>query len=154
MNKNRGKEHVLLGLVFAGSILIITSILVFAVYSLQSIDFIQIRITSIGSMFAFIVLLLLGLGLLSIIGTLIDSLRKHLFQTRFKLTTMIMQEILLIAIFGVIIYAIDQWIDGVEIGNMQTEILLALFLYGIVTLLGKMGDQIRKQDNEHRGEEI
>lgn len=148
LSKNSMKERLLLWLVLAGIILVLIAILVFAVYSLRSFDFIQLRISSIGSAFAFMGLLLLGLGFLGVIGTMLDSLRRHLFKDRLVWATRAVQEILLIAIFGAMIYLIDQWIDGVEIGNVQTEILLALFLYGLVTLLGRLGDQIKKQDAE------
>ncbi len=148
LSKNSMKERLLSWLVLAGIILVLMAILVFAVYSLQSFDFIQLQISSVGSAFAFMGLLLLGLGFLGMIGTLLDSLRKHLFKDRLIWATRAVQEILLIAIFGAMIYMIDQWIDGVELGNVQTEILLALFLYSLVTLLGRHGDQIKKQDPE------
>lgn len=142
----------LLWLVLAGILLVLISILVSAVYTLQSFNFIQLRISSIGSAFAFIGLLLLGLGFLGMIGTMLDSVRRHMFKNRPVWGARVVQEILLIAIFGVMLYVIDQWIDGVEIGNIQTEILLALFLYGLITLLGKLGDQIKKQDAKGNGE--
>lgn len=150
--KNSIGERALLWLVFAGILLVLISILVSAVYSLQSFYFIQLRISSMGSAFAFIGLLLLGLGFLGAIGTMLDSLRRHLFKDRLVWAARLVQESLLIAIFGVMLYVIDQWIDGVEIGNIQTEILLALFLYGLITLLGKLGDQIKKQDAKNNGE--
>lgn len=152
MRKNSIGERTLLWLVFAGILLVLISILVSAVYSLQSFYFIQLRISSMGSAFAFIGLLLLGLGFLGVIGTMLDSLRRHLFKDRPVWAARLVQESLLIAIFGVMLYVIDQWIDGVEIGNIQTEILLALFLYGLITLLGKLGDQIKKQDAKNNGE--
>lgn len=152
MLKNSIGERALLWLVFAGILLVLISILVSAVYSLQSFYFIQLRISSMGSAFAFIGLLLLGLGFLGAIGTMLDSLRRHLFKDRLVWAARLVQESLLIAIFGVMLYVIDQWIDGVEIGNIQTEILLALFLYGLITLLGKLGDQIKKQDAKNNGE--
>lgn len=152
LRKNSIGERALLWLVFAGILLVLISILVSAVYSLQSFNFIQLRISSMGSAFAFIGLLLLGLGFLGAIGTMLDSLRRHLFKDRLVWAARLVQESLLIAIFGVMLYVIDQWIDGVEIGNIQTEILLALFLYGLITLLGKLGDQIKKQDAKNNGE--
>lgn len=152
LRKNSIGERALLWLVFAGILLVLISILVSAVYSLQSFYFIQLRISSMGSAFAFIGLLLLGLGFLGVIGTMLDSLRRHLFKDRPVWAARLVQESLLIAIFGVMLYVIDQWIDGVEIGNIQTEILLALFLYGLITLLGKLGDQIKKQDAKNNGE--
>lgn len=145
-------ERTLLWLVLAGILLVLISILVFAVYTLQSFHFIQLRISSIGSAFAFIGLLLLGIGFLGIIGTMLDSLRRHLFGDRPVWAARVVQEILLIIIFGVMLYMIDQWIDGVEIGNIQTEVLLALFLYVLITLLGKLGDQIKKQDAKNNEE--
>lgn len=150
MNKSNQKERFQLMLVLAGITLILVAILVFATYALLSLDFIHLRISSIASVFAFMGLLILAAGVLSIIGSMLDSLRKHLFQNSFKLASSVIQEMILIAVFGGMIYWIDQWIDGVEIGNFQTELLLALFLYGIITLLAKLGDQIKKQDDEVR----
>ncbi|CAM4465166.1 hypothetical protein [Paenibacillus tarimensis] len=154
MGKGRFKENINLLVVLAGIILILIAVLVFSVYSLQVFDFIKIRITSIGSLVAFIALLFLGLGILGIIGTFLSTLRKHLFKDRFKLAVITVQEIVLIAIFGVIIYTIDLWIDGVVIENVQTEILLALFLYGLISLIGKMGEQIKKQDEAKKEKDL
>ncbi|WP_019639254.1 hypothetical protein [Paenibacillus fonticola] len=150
MNKSNQKERFQLMLVLAGITLILVAILVFATYALLSLDFIHLRISSIASAFAFMGLLILAVGVLSIIGSMLDGLRKHVFQNSFKLVSLVIQEMILVAIFGGMIYWIDQWIDGVEIGNLQTELLLALFLYGIITLLAKLGDQIKKQDDEAR----
>lgn len=148
MNKNSLKERTLLLLVLAGILLILVAILVFSVYSLKVFDFMDIRISSIPSLFSFTGLLILGAGALSVIGSFLDSLRRHLFKDSFKFGCMVIQEILLIVLFGGMIYWIDQWVSGVEIGNIQTEFLLALFIYGLITLLGKLGDQIKKRDEE------
>lgn len=148
MNKNSLKERALLLLVLTAIILILVAILIFAVYSLKSLDFMDIRISSTSSVFAFTVLLMLGTGALSVIGSILDSLRRHLFKDSFKFGGMVIQEVLLIVLFGGMIYWIDQWVSGVEIGNIQTEFLLVLFLYGLITLLGKLGNQIKKRDEE------
>ncbi|WP_146241075.1 hypothetical protein [Paenibacillus sambharensis] len=146
MSKGRIKNHVQLLAVLAGIILILGTVVVFSVYSLQMFDFIEIRISSIGSMFAFAALLFLGLGIVGIFGTFLETLRTHLFGDRFKLAGIAVQEVVLIAVFGAIIHMINQWIAGFEIGNYQTEILLALFLYGLITLISKLGDHVKKQD--------
>lgn len=148
INKNSLKERTQLLLVLAGIVLILTAILVFAVYALKSIDFIHIRISSTASVFAFLGLVMLGTGVLSVIGSMLDGLRRHLFYPSFKLGGLMIQEILLIVIFGGMIHWIDRWVDGVEIGNIQTEFTLTLFLYGLITLLGKLGDEIKKRDKE------
>lgn len=115
---------------------------------MKSIDFIHIRISSTASAFAFLGLVMLGTGVLSVIGSMLDGLRRHLFDHSFKLGGVMIQEILLIVIFGGMIYWIDRWVDGVEIGNIQTEFTLTLFLYGLITLLGKLGYEIKKRDKE------
>lgn len=148
LSKKSIRESLKILLVLAGIILVLIVILGFSVYSLLSFNFIHIRISSIGSVFAFMGLVLLGTGVLGIVGTLLDSLRRHLLKERFQLSVKILQELVLIAVFGVIIHTVDQWIDGIEIGNVLTEILLTLFLYGLIALLGKLGKQIRKQDAE------
>ncbi|AZK45105.1 hypothetical protein [Paenibacillus lentus] len=132
INKNSLKERTQLLLVLAGIFLILTAILVFAVYALNSIDFIHIRISSTASVFAFLGLVMLGTGVLSVIGSMLDGFRRHVFHHSFKLGGMMIQEILLIVIFGGMIHWIDRWVDGVEIGNIQTEFTLTLFLYGLI----------------------
>lgn len=147
--KNR-MERLHLLLVLAGIVLILVLILIFSVYSLQSLHFIGIRIDSIGSMFAFIGLIMLGTGFLGIIGSLLERLREYVCGEQFHLASTIVQELLLIAIFGTFVHTVDLWISGIEIGNALTEISVALFLYGILTLLGKLGEEVRTRDAEAR----
>lgn len=153
MRKKRITERAQLGLVLIGILLVLAVILVFAVYALRSADLIKFRISSIGSMFAFIGLILFGFAALSSIGTVLDSLRRHLLQNRIKIAGIVVQEVILISMFGLFVHMVDRWINGVQIESVQTEILLTLFLYGLVTLLGKIGDQIKKQDDESEASE-
>ncbi|WP_159887485.1 hypothetical protein [Paenibacillus puerhi] len=142
------KELSKLLLVLAGIIFVLITIVVFSVYSLQSLSFIHIRISSIYSMFAFIGLILLAAGFLSMVGTMLESLRRHLLKERFELAATTVQELLLISFFGAMIHGIDLWIEGVEIGNPQTEVAFTLFVYLLLNLLGKLGEQVKQQDAE------
>ncbi|CAH1212245.1 hypothetical protein PAECIP111893_03508 [Paenibacillus plantiphilus] len=154
MDKNRLASITKVILAVAATLILAIFTIALLVYLVKSTDMISIRVHSTASMFGFIGILLIMTGVLSVFGTLLETLRIHLFKEHFRYATVTIQELVLIILFGLCLHVVDLWIDGVEIMNAQSEVILTLVIYAFFYLIVKFSDKLKAQDaaakKEHR----
>ncbi|ARF66879.1 hypothetical protein B7C51_02250 [Paenibacillus larvae subsp. pulvifaciens] len=86
-------------------------------------------------------------------GTLFNTLWKHLFKERFNLLGVSFSKVIQISLLGLFVHLLDQIIVGVEIRNFYSELFVTTVMYAAVHLLAKFGTYLKEQESNEKEKE-